>query len=380
MSDQPTRARSLRIDADRFETSPYFEFYTDADTVFGVAADRFYAADLGEDPVASYWSLRREALLFDVPEKPWQIEGPDALAFLENIFARRIDTLQTGRGRYAIACTPEGGSFMDGILFRLAQDRYWYVQADGAFRAWMTAHRAGFDIEISDPRSRVLQLQGPRSMAILHEASDGAIDDSLGYFGAGFYPIGGQELYVSRTGWTGELGYEIYSLGEATDHGKLWQDLFSAGAKHGMQLGSLAAMGIRRIEAGILDAGSDFDPSVTPFQAGLGAFIDLDKPDFVGKSALLDAGRDRLLYGLKCAESAPQRGDRVFDGERRVGLVTAGAWSPYLECGIGYVRFDRPAQWLGMKLGLGSADRDPIDCEITTLPFYDPEKRIPRGF
>lgn len=379
MNTESNRPRTVKIDADRFETSPYFEFYTDADTVFGVAADRYYAADLGEDPIASYWALRREALLFDVPEKPWQIAGPDALAFLQKIFARRIETLPTGRGRYALACTPEGGTFMDGILFKLADDRYWYVQADGAFRAWMTAHQAGYDIEISDPRSRVLQLQGPRSMAIMRDASDGAIDSDLRYFGAGFYPIGGQNVYVSRTGWTGELGYEIYSLGDATDHRELWHDLLTAGAAYGMQLGSLNAMGIRRIEAGILDAGSDFDASVTPFEAGLGAFVDLDRPDFIGRSALIDADRHSLLYGLKCGNRAPRRGDDVLDGAQVIGRMTAGAWSPQLECGIGYVRFDRAGDWVGRKLTLGGAGGGHDECEITGLPFYDGEKRIPRG-
>jgi aminomethyltransferase len=216
-------------------------------------------------------------------------------------------------------------------------------------------------------------------MEIMHDVSDGAIGSELRYFGAGFFPIGGQSVYVSRTGWTGELGYEIYSLGDATDHRKLWHDLFTAGVPHGMQLGSLNALGIRRIEAGILDAGSDFDSSVTPFQAGLGAFVDLDKPDFIGRSALIDADRHNLMYGLKCENTAPRRGDDVLEGDQVVGRVTAGASSPYLECGIGYVRFARAGDWLGRKLSLGGSDGGLVECEITGLPFYDAEKRIPRG-
>ena len=379
MTDSDEQRGLLRISARRFESSPYFEFYTDAQTEFGVAAGRYYAADLGEDPIASYWALRRDAVLFDVPEKPWQIEGPDALAFLEHLFARRIDSLKPGRGCYAIACTAAGGTFMDGILFRLDADRYWYVQADGEFEAWMTAHRAGFDVEITDPRSHVLQLQGPNSMAIMQALSDGAIDETMRYFDSGFYPLGKQTLFVSRTGWTGELGYEIYSRGDDTDTAQLWYDLLAAGEPHGLQVGSLHALGVRRIEAGILDAGSDFDSTVTPYEAGLGAFVDLDKPDFIGKAALMQVGRQNLLYGLKCTASEPARGDTVLQDGRVVGQLTAGDWSPFLECGIGYVRFHQPADWIGQTLTLRKRDQASFPCEIVPLPFYDAEKRIPRG-
>ena len=370
---------SVRIGATRFEQSPYHALYANQDTVLGVAAERFYPAWNGEDPAEVYQALRGAAALFDVPEKPWQIEGPDATAFLERLFARRISDLAIGRGRYAIACTAEGGVFMDGILFRLDQDRFWYVQPDGAFEQWLLAHRAGFDVSISDPHSRVLQLQGPKSMAIMSAATGEAIDDGLGYFGAGFFEIGGQSVYVSRTGWTGELGYEVYSLGGQTDHHRLWHDLFAAGAGHGLRFGSLAAMGIRRIEAGILDNISDIDPTMTPFEAGLGAFIDLDKPGFIGREALLDADRRCLLHGIRCASKTPRDGDRVRDATQAVGRVTASAWSPALDCGIGYVRFAQAGDWVGRTLALHTRTGDPVDCEVVALPFYDPQKRIPRG-
>jgi glycine cleavage system aminomethyltransferase T len=108
---------TVRIPAGRFEQSPLFDCYAIPDTLLGIAANRYYAADNGENIEETYWSLRQKMVLFDVPEKPWQIEGPDAVPFLERIFARPIDTLTEGRGRYAIACTTDGGIFMDGILF-----------------------------------------------------------------------------------------------------------------------------------------------------------------------------------------------------------------------------------------------------------------------
>ncbi|MFT5218227.1 MAG: glycine cleavage system aminomethyltransferase T [Planctomycetota bacterium] len=147
--------------------------------MLGVAAGLFYSSFNGEDITEVYWTLRRKAVLFDVPEKPWQIEGPDALPFLEKIFSRPVQDLPIGRGRYTIACTPGGGIFMDGILFKLAENRYCYVQADGAFEEWLHAHCGGFDVTISDPQSRMLQLQGPTQMKIMSDATNGAIDQRM---------------------------------------------------------------------------------------------------------------------------------------------------------------------------------------------------------
>lgn len=373
------KTNTVRISATRFEQSPYYQNYVNSDTVLGVAAGRYYASFNGEDPVETYWTLRRKAVLFDVPEKPWQIEGPDVLPFLEKIFTRRIGNLPEGRGRYAIACTPDGGTFMDGILFKLAENRFWYVQPDGPLEAWLMAHSNGFDVTISDPNSRVLQIQGPSSMRIMSDATNGAIDENMKYFHSGYYNVGGQQLYVSRTGWTGELGYEIYSGGVTTDHNRLWNHMLEAGTPHGMTFGSLIAMGTRRIEAGILDNLTDFDTSMNPFQAGLGRFLELDKTDFIGRTALLKADRKTLLYGVKCPTVAPRDHSEIIDGTASVGRVTTGAWSPFLECGIGYVRFNEPGDWAGESLLMETRHGEFVACEILALPFYDPEKCIPRG-
>lgn len=373
----PTDLVSIKVG--RFEQSPYFDFYNNPDTILGVAAGRFYAAYNGEDPVAIYWALRQEAVLFDVPEKPWQIEGPDAVAYLEKIFARRIGSLPIGRGRYAIACTAEGGAFMDGILFRLAENCFWYVQPDGAFEEWMIAHRQGFKVQISDPQSRVLQIQGPNAMKIMAVATGGAIDESMKYFHSGFYDIGGQQLYVSRTGWTGELGYEIYSQGTQTDYPKLWHHLFDAGTPYGMCFGSLTAMGTRRIEAGIMDNMSDFDTTMTPFEVGLGLFIELDKVGFIGHHALLKANQQSLMYGIKCTASRPHVNAEIWFNSELVGHVTASSWSPYLECGIGFVRFQQARNWAGTSVQMTLKEGGYDTCEIVPLPFYDVEKHIPRA-
>ena len=345
----------------------------------GVYAGRFYAIHNGEDAGEKYWALRRTCVMYDVPERPMEISGPGALALLERVFARRVETLKEGRGRYAIACTPQGGLFMDGILFRLAEDRYWYVQPDGALEAWLVAHSGGLDVTVSDPKSRVLQIQGPTSFAVMQAATGGAIDETLKYFQSGFFEVCGQRVYVSRTGWTGERGYEIYTQGDATDCPRLWDDLKSIGATHGMEVSAIPSMEIRRIEAGILDNLTDFDRTMTPFDAGLGAFVDLDKEGFVGREALLSAEQGCRLFGVKCERAAPDMGDAVLVEGARAGRITAGAWSPYMECGVGYVVFDQAGDWPGTQVTVEGPTGGRQTAEVVALPFYDPEKRIPRG-
>lgn len=373
------RQQTVRVSSRRFEPSPFHDCWANEHTVMGVYAGRYYSVFNGEDITETYWALRRKAVMYDVPERPVEIAGPDAVAFLERVFARRISTLKQGRGRYAIACTPKGGVFMDGILFKLAADRFWYVQPDGALETWFHAHNEGFDVTISDPHSRVLQIQGPTSSKVMHAASDGAIDETMGYFHSGFFKIGGQEVYVSRTGWTGELGFEIYTQGDATDCPDLWHHLLKAGEPHGMMVSSISSMEIRRLEAGILDNGTDFDMSMTPFEAGLGAFVDIDKEDFIGRAALLDGKPGTRIYGIKSAAATPVYHGEILDGEDNVARITAGTWSPYLDAGVGYARFHSPGNWAGKTLTMRTADGEAVACEIVELPFYDREKRIPRG-
>ena len=370
---------TVRVSSRCFEVSPYLERYDGPDMVRGVYAGRFFTIYNGEDPVQKYWTLRRKALIYDVPEKPVEISGPDAVPFLERVLSRRVATLGEGRGRYAIACTPQGGVFMDGVLFRLGRDRFWYVQADGAFETWLTAHSGGYDITTSDPQSRVIQIQGPASMEIMTAASAGRIDAGMKRFRSGFFDLGGQPLYVSRTGFTGELGYEVYSNGETTDHLALWDHLMAAGEAYGMEFSSTRSMTIRRIEAGILGNMTDMDTSMTPFQAGLGAFVDMDKGDFIGRAALVDADRRTLLYGVTCSDAVPGRGSTVLDGERPVATLTAGVASPTLGCGIAYARFREPGEWSGRELEVRVRDGSVHPCTVVGLPFFDPEKRLVQG-
>ncbi len=377
---------TVQLSSYRLGQSPFADRYVTDRTMFGVYCDRLYPlkTSLDEDPIPQYWKLRRDVLLYDVPEKPLEIIGPDAARLLERVLVCRVETLAVGRVRYGIACNEDGTVLMDGVLMRLGQDRYWYVKANGEFTSWLKAHAVGLDVEVSDPNSRVLQIQGPKSLDVLDAAIGGGLSADFKYFRAGFFDVCGQTLWVSRTGWTGEVGIEIYcnSGPGPTDHDALWDGLFSCGEPFGMKFSAGSSMGIRRIESGILDYGSDIEPDLTPFGAGLGQFVRLDKEDFIGRAALEGADRSQLLFGLVCPTAAPEAGMQVHSVNGPVGHVTIGTWSPTLDTGVGYVRFDRPllgGDWCGKTVFLHDHDGTPHHATVDTLPFVDKEKRLPRA-
>ena len=371
--------KTIKISARRFEESPYIERTYSPEMVRGVYAGRYFPMSFGEDPIKKYWLLRQKALIFDVPEKPIEISGPDAIPFLEKVLTRKVSSINEGRGYYSLACTPQGGIFMDGVLFKFNENKFWYVQADGPFEDWLLAHTSNYNVKISDPKSRVLQIQGPASIDIMKAASNGKIDESMKYFRSGFFDLGGQNLYVSRTGFTNELGFEIYSDGFKTDHLRLWDHLMSCGKPHGMELSASRAMTIRRIEGGIFGNLTDIDTTMTPFEAGLDFFVNMEKDDFIGRDALMKKDRKCCLFGLTCKTETPVSGSLVIDGENIVGHITAGVPSPTLQLGIGYVRFYYPNDWPGRELLLKLPNGNTHKCNIVNLPFFDHEKNIVKG-
>jgi len=264
---------------------------------------------------------------------------------------------RVGRARYAIACTPQGQMLMDGIVIRLAADHFWYVKADGEFETWLLAYSEGLDVVVSDPKSWVLQIQGPKALDVLAAAADHTVSDRFGYFHVDTFTLGGQEVLISRTGWTGETGFEVYS-NPNIDHLALWDHLMASGKPFGMDIGS-----------------TDMDLEMTPYAAGLGMFVDLSKTDFVGKAALAKADQRSRLFGLISETGIPGSGMSVLFGDMVVGRMTTGGWSPTLEKGIGYVRFDQHPDnpkggtdtWLGETVSLQ---------EYSVWPQATPEKPL----
>lgn len=325
-----------------------------------------------------YWRLRQHAAVLHTGEYPLQFEGPDAEKLLDRLFTKDITKVKVGRCGYGLACYEDGGLIVDGILLRLAQDKFWYAQADGDFYSWARAHSADMEVHVSDPDVFVSQVQGPNALKILEAASDNGMPEPFGYFAVARVSFGGQEVVVTRTGYTNELGWEYYSEPHH-DVGALWAHLEAAGRPFGMEIFGLDAMNIRRIEAGILNAGSDFNQFTTPYDANLGRFVDQDKGDFIGKAALANAAREPRLHGIRCLDGEPLISAAVEIDGKKVGIVTAGATSPFLGFGIGYALMETAQFGPGSKITVGCKDRSKQTAELVELPFYDKLAEIPRG-
>lgn len=360
--------------------SPYARFHLENDARYCVYNGRLMPLTQGIDRFEGYWALRKNAALFDVGERPIEIAGPDAERLCDYLFTRDCTKMKTGRAGYGVLCYEDGGVLCDGILMRLADDRFWYVQADGPVYSWLAAHKSGMDVTIRDPGSWVAQVQGPASLDVLAAACDDGMPEPFGYFDVARATMGGQPVLLSRTGWTAELGFEFYTLPEERelDGEALWRHVRAAGEPHGLQVAGLDAMDIRRIEAGILNNVSDMDQTMTPYDAGIGGIVKFDKGDFIGKQALRQADQRPLLRGIQCDAAEPLFNASVLVDDKPVAKVTAAAWSPYLQCGIGIVCLsDR--ECAETRVQVVGRDLQTHDARIVDLPMYDADKDIPRG-
>ncbi len=362
--------------------SPFYSYNVDNGATYVIYNRRMMPISLETSTrEEGYWALRRDVTRLDTGELVTEISGPDAGRLLDRIFTRKVSTLKPGRCTYGLACWPDGGVLVDGIVICLEPNRYWYCQADGDFVGWTAgiAAAARMDVRVWDPNSWVQQIQGPKALDLLADLTDGGAPAEFRYFDCREISIAGEPCIITRTGWTGEVGFEIYTI-DGTDTDAIWQRTTEAGKAHGLLDIGLDPMDTRRIEAAILNNISDMDRSMTPFEAGLGDFVDLDREDdFFGKEALATADRRTRIFGIRCASGEPLIGGHVERDGQEIGVVTAAAWSPFLGCGTGYARLTTPdlvepraAQVVGFDLALH-------DCELIDLPYYDDEKRIPRG-
>jgi glycine cleavage system aminomethyltransferase T len=362
--------------------SPFYRYEVELGATFVVYNGRLMPVSLATSTrEEGYWALRRGVTRLNTGELVTELRGRDAAALLDRIFTRRMSSLEPGRCRYALACWPDGGVMVDGILIRISDDRFWYVQADGEFSGWASGIAVASDLEvaIADPGSWVQQIQGPRSFDLLADLADHGMPDPFRYFDLREISIAGQPCLITRTGWTGELGFEIYTLAES-DTDAIYDRTTAIGARHGLLDIGLDPMDVRRIEAAILNNLSDMDRTMTPFEAGLGALVDLDRDDdFFGKQALLQADRRTRIYGVRCPTAEPLIGGFLERGGEEIGTVTAAGWSPYLKSGVALVRLHSADQADPRNAHVTGFDLRLHDCEIIDLPFYDADKLIPRG-
>ena len=359
--------------------SPWFSKTCNEQSIYSEYAGRLVLQSLGNDPVEEYWSLRKAVGLFDVPERPLEISGKDSVAFLNRVLTRPVDKLRVGRGSYGLLCHQGGGLVCDGILFRLSAERFWYVHADADVYLWLNALAVDYQVEIRDPGAWVLQVQGPKSLHVLERACDGGAPQQFRYFDAFEGSMGGQPVLVSRTGWSAELGFEVYNLDAAVDGPALWDHLMAAGADQRIRACGQMSMNIRRIEGGILNYRSDMDWHTTPYDLGLGAFVDLDGHDFIGRDALCSASKAPRFTGFKCDSRQIRYGASLTASAQAIGRVTAYEISPYLEYGVGFALLDSAGSLDCGDVSIEDRDGNSCPVEFVALPFYDVDKHIPRG-
>lgn len=348
---------------------------------FSVYNHMYIPRDFG-DPRQNFWYLVNDAILCDVSvERQVQIKGPDAAKFTQFLCCRDLSKCQVGQCKYVLITDQDGGIINDPILLKLAEDHFWLSIADSDVLLWArgVAVNSGMDVDISEPDVSPLQLQGPKSRDVLR-AAFGDAPTELKYYRFMEFDWDGVPLIISRTGWSSELGYEIF-LRDGTQGEKLWEHLMAVGGPLGLKPGHTSS--IRRIEAGMLSYHADMTLANNPYEMGMGRLVDLDmEADFISKAALTlikERGVSQQLVGLEI-DGAPFVGSNDFfwpvlkEGVK-VGTVTSAIYSPRLHKNIALamISIDHTASGRVLQVDKLSETRA---CTVVPIPFYDPKKSL----
>ena len=337
------------------------------------------------DPVQNFWTLVNDAILCDVAvERQVEITGPDAARFTQLLCPRDLSTCAVGQCKYVMLTDQDGGIVNDPILLRLGENHFWLSIADSDVILWAkgVAAYAGMDVHIREPDVSPLQLQGPKSRDILR-AAFGDEPAALKYYRFMEYDWQGVPLVISRTGWSSELGYEIFLRdGRAGD--RLWQHVMEAGEAFGLKPGHTSS--IRRIEGAMLSYQADMDLTTNPLELGMERLVDLDGDlEFIGKAALLRArerGIARRSVGLEI-DGAPLEGSNtvrwpVCQASTQVGYVSSAIHSPRLNKNIALALVARAFSELGQTVTI-ETEMGPRAAEVVPKPFFDPKKSLAVG-
>ena len=321
-----------------------------------------------------YWKIRQELIFRHTGEHPYEISGPDALKLLQKIFPRDISKIKIGRCSYQFACYHDGGMITDGILLRIDQNKYWFAQAEGDMFSWYKAQAEGLNVKIDEPNVWISQVQGPRSMELLDLLTKTNISSNWKYFDWKEVNISGEKTIISRSGFSNELGWEIYFRPENNIE-KLGDLILEEGSKMGMIITATPVFRCRRIEAGLLSAGQDFTNKTNPYSVGLGRFVDIDKENFIGKEALQKANKKCLTWGIRVDGGTAIRGKSLKINRKVVGEVTSSTWSPYQVCGVGIVHMQDSNYGPGTLLDVDCTNGKIHKGELCKLPMYDAKGR-----
>ena len=367
-----------------YKKSPYYRRTVEAGCTSWDLYNHMLIPTLYDDDVKEYWHLVEKVTLWDVAvERQVEITGPDAARFTQLLTPRDLSKTQPGQCKYVLICAPDGGIVNDPILLKLAENHFWLSLADSDTLLYAKGVQAfaNMDVEIHEPDVSPLQIQGPLSKPLVRKLFGDAVADQK-YYWHKQTELNGIPVVVSRTGWTAELGYEVY-LRDSSRGIELWDAIVDAGQE--FELRPTAPSDQRRLEAGIFNYGNDMDSTNNPFEiTGLERLVELDTDnEFVSRAALEKIRTDgvtRKLVGVTI--DGPPLGMWLEDywpvgvGERTVGRLTSAGHSPRLDINMGYAWVPTEHMRAGTRLEIAAPER-PMKATVTPLPFLDPKKEIP---
>ena len=369
-----------------YRKSPFFEATLRHGAKSFDIYNHMYLPSTYQDPVTEYWHLLQHVTLWDVAvEHVVEITGRDAFTFTNMLTCRDLTRCAVGQCKYAPIIAADGGIINDPVLLRLGENHFWLALADSDVGLWArgVAVHSGLDVTIGDPDVHPIQIQGPDSKHVMN-ALFGDELSGLKYYYCRQTSLDGIPVVVGRTGWTAEVGYEIY-LRDSSRGDELWERVMAAGAPYRiMPIGPCEA---RRIEAGIFNYNSDMSLENNPFEvSGMERLVELDAPaPFIGRDALERIRREGVTRKLIGVELGGDPLDAelseywpVLHRGERVGRVTDAVHSPRLERNIGYA-------WVPIELAAAGTElvavspRGQLPARVASLPFIDPKKAIPLG-
>ena len=351
---------------------------------FSVYNHMYIPRDFG-NPEQNFWNLINDAILCDVAvERQVQVKGPDASKFVQMMTPRDLSTMKVGQCKYVILVNQNGGVLNDPILLKVSEDKYWFSLADSDILFWAQglAAQTNYDVEISEPDVSPLQLQGPKSREIMIKIFGEQISD-LKYYWFKQFSFKNTELIISRTGWSSELGYEIF-LTDSKVGNELYEFIMQIGEPMGLKPGHTST--IRRIEGGMLSYHADMTINTNPLELCMDKFIDLNNDfNFIGKEALIKIKNDgikRKQVGLyldnKRMNGPNTRFWNLLYNNKIVGKITSAVYSPRLEKNIALAIVDIDYSNLNQKLIVDDGNSE-FNAVVVNKPFYDPNKNLTKS-
>ena len=370
----------------RIRLSPYFEATQRLGAKAYSAYNHMYIPSWYGDTDKEYWALTNDVVLWDVAvERQLEIKGPDGFAFTNMLTPRDLNQCEVGQCMYVMITDENGGIINDPVLLRLAENHFWLSLSDSDVLLWAKglAYNSKWEVELGEPDVSPVQVQGPKSRALMQDLFGDWILD-LPYYYHKQTQLGDMEMVVSRTGYTGEIGYEIYLKNSIRDGLKLWDAVMEAGKPHNIIVTGPSL--IRRLEFGIRNYGQDMRLEHNPYEIGFGWSVDLDQEaDFIGKEALKRIkaeGITRKLVGVEIDGDRIQGWNEdywpVYSDGKAIGQVTTGAYSPRLEKNIGYAMVPIEYAELGTNFNV-DVRGETKTATVVREPFIDPKRETPKG-